>query len=86
MEVVLIRKLLPCCDVSNSGDEDSPFHLFGFAIWVAGVVDKHRRSEAVYHRVLFATTEEVGDQAIFVPLIRFILAVVRPVVFADLLA
>lgn len=86
VEIVLICKFLSSFDAAQSRNEDVSVLLLRLTIRLARMIDEHRGSKAIDHHLRFATAEEIGDGAIFVPLIRDIFPVARTVVLADLLA
>ncbi len=83
VEVVLVGELLAGCDVADSGDEDPSADVFALAVWIAGVIDEHRSSEAINDHSVVSTTEEIRDEAVLIPFICFVFGKARSVVLTD---
>ena len=83
MKIVLIGQLLARSDVAGRDHPNAAVEVLCLAVWIAAVVDEHRRPEAVYHLTTISGAEQIGDKAVLVPLIGLILREARPVVLDD---
>jgi hypothetical protein len=55
--------------------------LIGFAIGIAGVIEEHGHGMAVNDDVTAANPEQIGQRAVFIPLVSFVLAEPGAVIF-----
>src|SRR5579871_2856051 len=83
VQIVFIRQLFARRDVTDSHHEYSSLVILRLAIRVARVVNEHRRSKAVDYLPVISTAEQVGHEAIFIPLIGLFFCKTRTIVLTN---
>lgn len=81
VQVVLVDQFLTWLDIAYGFDEDAVAHGHGFAIRIAGVVEEHRRAEAVDDFRIAVNAEEIRHRTVGIANIGLALGDARATVF-----
>lgn len=82
VEVIFVRQLFASGNITNGPDPNLSVNLFGFAIWIAGMIEKHSCPESIDHFVL-PDAEQVSYEPVLISFIRYIFGKTWAVIFHD---
>ena len=73
VQAIVVAKLFAGCDVADGHDPHAVIDFLGFAIRIAGVVDKHGDAVAIDHLGAVADSEQISDRLLFVAAVGLLL-------------
>lgn len=83
VEIVIVRQFFARRDIPQGNDPYAAVPLVRLAVWIARVIDKHRRTVTVDHRRSIAYAEKVGHRRVLITLVRYFLRNARTGVLYD---